>query len=174
MQFKSKVKATLVLTMAFCLLIPSALSAKPLQKEEINKLPISKNESAVLVNSPQIVEERALAFVPVSIRAASSFLWTAAFEVTTNFQIPYTIYLTSSNNTLFYSARTLANTGSNPTYQIVIESFDGWSGGWLEVKRFTHNVGGTSANSVYGLSASEGYRIKIVGNVKGNIDVSRY
>ncbi|MEK4453884.1 hypothetical protein [Paenibacillus sp. FSL L8-0506] len=173
MQMKKSFKGILASVMAVSLLLPSAVFAQSTDQDELDRIYGPENGSAVYVDHPQVINENTFGVESKSITARSAFLWSASYQVTSHYQIPYSIRLDSSNNTLFYSSHSVANTGTNSTYKVIIESFNGWAGGYISEQTFTHNVGGVSANSVYGLSTSKDYYIHIADNVKGNIDVSK-
>ncbi|RFB28718.1 hypothetical protein [Brevibacillus sp. VP] len=98
-------------------------------------------------------------------------LWSASFFVEDYYLIPYDI--TDQSKIEVRTDTTIYTNDTNRIYDVLLMEYDSLGfrgGGFVEVKRETNPVHG-GAGWYFKLDKDSRYRLKIIGNVKGNVTV---
>lgn len=167
-----KVKKTLIATILGVALLPTAAFAQTDYEKQLDLQYGPENGSALLIETPA---PHSQAFRSFDITPMSANLWTASYVVNTHFQIPYDIPVASNEPNVQVVSTSSANTGSNTTYDLVLEEYDYWSGGWWGASSMTKtvSVGGTAYQHWTDLKEKD-YRVRVKGNVKGSLTARTY
>lgn len=163
-----KLKKTVLASILGLSLLPVAAFGQTLYEEDWDAKYGPEDGSSVLVER-SIEEASELS----DIDLMNTYLWTANYQVTSHYQIPYDINTTSSESHVKYISTSSVNTGTNTTYRIVIERFNTFTARWSTVDSNTEVVGAKSTSGFYNLNP-ERHRLHIEGNVKGTMEVSRF
>lgn len=160
---RKKFKVVLLLTLIIGLLAPGSIYAESNYERELNQIYGPENGSVIFLTPEQPV------ISPLSTFGRT--FYTANYEVTTHFQIPYDIKISDSKlNTLRILSKAGINTNSKTTeYNVDLEYFSAWGGGYIGEDSVTIPVDVNRYEYFDGLSTSKTYRLRIVGNVIGTI-----
>ncbi|WDZ59281.1 hypothetical protein [Paenibacillus polymyxa] len=167
---KKALKKVLVATLLGSVLIPSAAFADSDYEKQLDQQYGPENGYSVFYNAPLHDEKSLQSVQPLS----TGFKWSANYEVTTHYQIPRNISVSNGESIQVISTGS-RNTGSNSTYDLGMEYYDSWAGGWYGSNSMTKtaDVGSTSYLHWENMEGKD-YRVRVKGNVKGSMTVNVY
>ncbi|RFB28388.1 hypothetical protein DZB91_23395 [Brevibacillus sp. VP] len=175
-----KVKGIASGILALSLLIPATGAfAEEHSKYDYNieeglKLQESEDsEKDALLNLRVPSESRGISAQGIDILSVyGKILFEASFKVKNNFQLPYTVRIKDrDNDSIRIMTDTERYTGGNDEFEVLLEVYNDRAESWYIVDRVTCKVGQKMYEHFYDLKTYEEYRLKILGNVKGDITV---
>lgn len=160
---KKRLKLGLLLTLITGLVAPSSAFAASDYEKELDAIYGPENGSVTFKEPSDI---------SLFSRYGKIF-WDASYVTTTHYQIPKDITIpNAAYNSIRINSSATTNTSSSTTqYDVTLESYSSWSGGWVSKNSVTIPVNVSRYEYFENLSTSDRYRLRIKGNVKGNITV---